>query len=579
MTENANKKTARSFVHGALVLGIANLVVKLIGAGFKIPLANLIGDDGSGYFNVAYQIYTFMFIVATAGFPVAISKMVSESMSRNDETDARRVFKVAIGFLSVVGLVGTLILFVFSRQLAELVHIPDASLGIAVIAPAVFFVALSSAYRGYFQGRQNMYPTAFSEVIESSGKMVIGLVGAWFFMNMTVDGTLGRAVDFASRRILSEHAKTVFASTGAIFGVTSGTLLSCLLLTVIYAVSRKRKKLAPVIGKQRGGREILTDLIKIAIPITIGASVSSLTTLIDMGTINYRLVVRPEVFDRYAFMFSEGTEFFKKAVEGGWQGAELLSHKATSLYGMYTGKALTMFNLPLTLVVALGTSVVPAISSAVALSDKKGAKRITESAVRIAVLFAAPCAVGMTVLSKEILNLLFKDYNACSVLAILAAAIIPVGIVQVTISILQAYGRVYKPVKHMVIGGIVKVLVNFFCIPYLGIDGAPVGTGVCYLIIAVLNVRAIIRCAGIEFKWGSFIIKPVAAAVIMGAAGYVMSSFLPISRIICIFEIGVCAVVYLIAVLAVRAVSREDVMMLPKGAKLAALLDRYKLLK
>lgn len=576
MAEKTTKKSS-SFIKGALILAIANFVVKLIGAGFKIPLIGLIGDEGSGYFNVAYQIYTFMFIVATAGFPVAISKMVSESVARGNDDEARKIFKVAFGFLFVIGLIGTLIMLVFADSLAELVGIPGASMGISVIAPAVFFVAMSSAYRGYFQGRQNMYPTAFSEVIESSGKLIIGLVCAALFMGMTVDGTIGKAVDFAANKISDQHTQTIFASTGAIFGVTAGTFLACVLLTVIYLVSRKKK--AESNGISRGNSEILKTLIKIAIPITIGASVSSLTTLIDMGTISRRLIVRPEVFERYAFMFKEGTEFFSKAVEAGWDNATILTQKATTLYGMYTGKALTMFNLPLTLIVALGTSVVPAISAAVARKENVEAKGITESTLRIAMLFSAPCAFGMAVLSREILNLLFSTYNAYSVLSILAFAIIPVAIVQVTNSILQAYGRVFVPVVHMIIGGVVKVLVNYFCIPYLGIDGAPVGTGVCYLIIAILNIRAIIKASGVKINWGDFLIKPILAALIMGAVGFVLTTFIPIGKITCILEIGICGVVYLISIVLVKALKKEDVLNLPKGEKLAGILEKYKILR
>ncbi len=579
MSDKKNSINGQSFVKGALVLGFANLIVKIIGAFFKVPLINLIGDDGSGYFNVAYQIYTFMFIIATAGFPVAISKMVSESAARGAERESRKIFRVALGFLSVVGLVGTLVMFVFADTLAKLVGIPDATLGITTIAPAVFFVAMTSAYRGYFQGRQNMYPTAFSEVIESTGKMLIGLIGAWIFMSMSVNGSLISLVDFNAREINSPHTQTVFASAGAIFGVTVGTLLSCLLLSVIYIVHR-RKRLNPIDEeKSRDSKTILKELVKIAIPITIGASVSSLTTLIDMGTISHRLVVRPEVFDTYAYMFERGSSFFEKMVTEGWSGAELLTQKAATLYGMYTGKALTMFNLPLTLVVALGTSVVPAISAAVARAKKVDAKTITESTIRIAVLFAAPCAIGMAVLSREILSFLFGDYNAHTVLEILSLAIIPVGVVQVSNAILQAYGKVYKPVIHMVIGGAVKIIVNYLCIPYLGIDGAPVGTGVCYLIIAVLNVISIIKVAGIEFKWNSFVIKPIFAALIMGAAGFVMATFLPVGKLLCLVEIGICAIVYAVAVFAISAVKKEDIMMLPKGERIAGVLEKYKLIK
>lgn len=572
------QKKGQSFIKGALVLGVANLVVKIIGAVFKIPLINLIGDDGSGYFNVAYQIYTFMFIVATAGFPIAISKMVAESIARDNERDARRIFQTAISFLTVIGLVGSLILYFFADQLANLVGIADAALGIRAISPAVFFVSMVSAFRGYFQGRQNMFPTAFSEIIEAGAKL-LGLALAALFMHMAVSPALSVAVDWAKRLVDSAHTQTVFASAGAIFGVTIGTFLSFLLLSVIYFFSKRHYRLAHRTETVRPRSVILKELILIAIPITIGASVSSLTTLIDMATISKRLITNPVVFDEYAFMFSEGTKFFEKALEEGWTGAALLEQKAATLYGMYTGKALTMFNLPLTLIVALGMSVVPAISAAVAKHQRGEAKTITESTIRIAMLFAAPCALGMASLSKQVLQLLFNDYNAHVVLSILSVAIIPVALVSVTNAILQAYGKVYVPVVNMLIGGAAKVLFNFFCIPILGIDGAPLGTTLCYLIIAVLNMVSIVRVSGMRFHVVDFLAKPLIAAGAMGVLGLVLDHFLPLSRWIAIPEIAVCGVFYGIAVFAVRAIKREDVLRLPKGEKIAAILTRCKLLK
>lgn len=588
--ETASKP--QSFIKGALILGIANLIVKVIGAVFKIPLINLIGDDGMGYFNIAYQIYTFMFIVATAGFPIAISKMIAESMARNNEDGAREIFKTALSFLSVVGLIGTGILFIFPNALENLVAVPGSSFGIIAIAPAVFFVSMASVYRGYFQGRQNMLPTAASEVIEASAKLLVGYCLALFIMKMPVDGSLGNAIDFGARKVQSSYIRTVFASAGAIFGVTAGTLLSFLLMTVIYFVTKRRR--TPLTARRdslKPRKTILKELIMIAVPITIGASVSSLTTLIDMATITRRLVTRPEVLSQYSFMFTEGTAFAKKALEEGWAGAELYSQQASALYGMYTGKALTMFNLPLTLVVALGMSVVPAISAAVVRKNRAEAANLTESTIRIAMLFAAPCAIGMSVLSNEVLYLLFKDCNAHSVLAILSIAIIPVAVVSVTNAILQSYGKVYHPVINMVIGGLAKVIFNFTFIPYLGIDGAPVGTFLCYLIIACLNMINIVKFAGIKFR-SSFVIKPILAAIIMGAAGFAMSSFLTggsfltaadtgiwTKRILIAAELLVCVIVYFFAIFAVRAVRREDILSLPKGEKIAEVLTKLNLLK
>ena len=592
MNEKKNMPKTNGFVQGALVLGIANLIVKIIGAFFKIPLTNLIGDDGMGYFNIAYQIYTFMFIVATAGFPIAISKMVAESTAKNHEQDAKRIFQTALRFLAAIGLIGTALLFLFHNQLEALVSVPGSALGILAISPAVFFVSMASVYRGYFQGRQNMLPTALSEVIEASAKLIVGMLAASFFMNMAVDTNLSAAVDIAARKVQSLHLRTVYASAGAISGVTIGTFLSFLLLSIIYFATRKRRAKLPQTAPLRSNHTILKELILIAIPITIGASVSSLTSLIDMATITRRLVTRPEVLSHYDFMFRAGTKFATQVAEEGWQGLTLYQHEASTLYGMYTGKALTIFNLPLTLVVALGMSVVPAISAAVTRKNGLEARSITESAIRIAVLFAAPCALGLASLSKEVLFLLFHDTNAKSVMAILGIAIIPVSVVSVTNAILQAYGKVYLPVINMIIGGIAKVLVNFFCIPYLGIDGAPVGTFICYTIIAVLNITQIIRHAKIRFRLSAFLLKPLFAALIMGGVGFVLGTFVTgpgflenaavniwLRRLLIAAELGVCALTYLFAVFAVKAIAREDVLRLPKGEKIAAVLTKCKLLK
>ena len=593
MNDKKQGSKSNSFIQGALVLGIANLIVKVIGAVFKIPLINLIGDDGMGYFNIAYQIYTFMFIVATAGFPIAISKMVAESMARGDERDAHRIFQTALSFLAVVGLAGTAVLFIFPDALEKMTAVPGSSLGITAISPAVFFVAMASVYRGYFQGRQNMVPTALSEIIEASAKLLVGILLASFIMNMQVDGGISSAIDWAAKKVQSSYIRTVFASAGAISGVTAGTCLSFILLSCIYLFTKKRRApLSANADKLRPRKTILKELILIAIPITIGASVSSLTTLIDMATITRRLVTRPEVLSHYAFMFEGGTKFAEKAAAEGWTGLELYRQQASTLYGMYTGKALTMFNLPLTLVVALGMSVVPAISAAIAKKDRTSACGITESTIRIAMLFAAPCAIGMSALSKEVLYILFSDCNAKSVLAILSIAIIPVAVVSVTNAVLQSYGKVYYPVINMIIGGIAKIIFNFTFIPYLGIDGAPIGTFLCYLIIACLNMINIVKFAGIKFRWSSFVIRPILAALIMGCVAFALGTFVTgggmltdaginvwFKRFLIAAELGICVIVYFFTVFAVKAVSKEDILNLPKGEKIAAVLVKLKLLK
>ncbi len=563
------------------MLAAANLIVKVIGAVFKIPLYELIGKEGSGLFNVAYQIYTFMFIVATAGFPIAVSKMVAESIARGDEYDAKRVFETARLLLGIIGIIGSLILYSFSDALAAMLGNNDAAQSIRVISPAVFFVSIVSAYRGYFQGKQNMYPTAASEVIEAGAKLGIGIAGALLFMKMTVNPALGQPVSISAREILSGDVRTKFAASGAIFGVTVGTMLSLLLMIVIYAFSKGKAR--PQQGRAiRPRKTIMKELVLIAIPITIGASVSSLTSLVDLATIMNRLVVNPRVFDSYAFLFREGTEFARNAAAEGWSGITLLEKQANSLYGMYTGQAQTMFNLPLTIVVGLSMSIVPAISTAVAAKRSEEAKITTCSALRITMLFAMPCAIGLSVLSKPILGLLYSDADAHVLLQKLAIAVVFVAMVSVSNAVLQAYGKVYYPVINMLAGGIVKVTMNYFFIPVWGIDGAPIATNVCYAVIAVLNLICIVRLLKIRIGIMDTFIKPLAAAVIMGAAALLaydaIGSHISSGRLAAVAAIAFGGLVYLAVIILIRGFKREDILNMPKGEKIAEILTKWKLL-
>lgn len=575
------KNNGKKFLQGALILAGANLLVKIIGALFKVPLRELVGDDGMGVFNVAYQIYTFMFIIATAGFPIAVSKMVAESIAKNDEYDAKRVFQTAAFLLGVIGLAGSVVLFGFAEQLAGFLGNKDSALGIKVIAPAVFFVSLLSAYRGYFQGKQNMFPTAASEVTEATTKLVLGIAAAAVFMGMSVNTALGDDAQFVNGVFSSSDNRTVYSATGAIFGVAAGTFLALVLMLIIY--SCKERKAKPVPGQQiRPRRSILKNLVLIAIPITIGASVSSLTSLVDLATIMNRLVVNPDVFDKYAYLFAEGTEFAGKALEEGWEGLALLQKKANSLYGVYTGQAQTMFNLPLTIVVGLSMSIVPAISTSLAERKSAEAGEMTSSVLRITMLFALPCAVGFYVLSEPILRILYSDANAEYLLQKLAFAVPFVAFVSVSNSVLQSYGKVYYPVVSMLVGGVVKIVMNYTLIPLWGIDAAPIATTACYGIIALLNLFCIICKLKVKINIADLIIKPLCAALIMGAVTLVFYNFasglMPGSRLMTIAAIGVGVVIYVMAIIIVKGLKREDVLNMPKGEKIANILERYKLL-
>lgn len=551
-----SKDKKQSFVQGALILGIAGLIVKVIGAAFKIPLNHLIHDEGMGLFGASYQIYTVLFIVATAGFPTAISKMVAESLALGRRREAERIFKIAMTILISIGVVGSAVLFIFGKQLAVFIGSPDSALAIQAIAPAVMCVSLMATFRGYFQGRQNMTPTAVSEVVEAIGKLVFGYLFAWYFMQQTV----------------------VKASAGAVFGVTMGTFLGFLVLFAIYLFNKKQIE-KPLPGEQTlSYKNLAKKLVIIAVPITIGASVSSLTNLADMFTVMTRLQtigqVTPEFLNKYAGLLQE--------IEG-FDGSAINYKLATALYGMYTGKPLTLFNLPLTLVVALGMSVVPAIAAALMRGNQLSAQNTVKTGIKLTVVFSVPCAVGMYVLAAPILQVVFGTSMASTMLEKLAVSIIFVSILQITTSMLQAYGKTVIPVVNMIIGGIIKVIVNYnlVAIPSINIDGAPIGTMVCYFTVMALNMFWIIKVTGCRFRLSEYVVKPAISVFVMGLVTYFLYNGIVAmtgTLVALGVSIVVAVIVYFAMLLVVKAFNEDDVRMLPKGDVLVNILNKFHLI-
>lgn len=526
-------------MQGALILVFANALVKIIGAGFKIPLTYLIHEDGMGLFNTAYTMYTWMFVIATAGLPIAVSKMVSESVARGNRQEAHRVFNVAFYLLSVIGLAGTAALFLGARFFADTLGNSRAYIAIMAVSPALLFVAIMSAYRGYFQGLQNMIPTAISEVIEALGKLVIGYFLAYLWISEGVE----------------------YASAGAVLGVSTGSFLGAVGLYIIYKVSHKRlvsemHSSQEYTQKVRSRRRIVSELIRIALPITIGASVFSLTNVIDLAMIMNRL-----------------------------KSIGLDQVQVSMLYGSYSGYAVPLFNLPPTITVALSVSIVPAIASALAVNNIKLAKKTTESALRLTLLFALPSAVGLSLLSEPILQLVYKNTSATVSLSILAVAVVFVSLVLVTNAILQATGKVMIPVRNMLIGGAIKVIINYILVgnPDININGAPIGTNLCYITILILNLIAVKKATKVDYKIADFLIRPIVAVIAMGiSALFTYNSLIAMTQsnsIATLTAITVGALLYGLMLIAVGGIKKDDIEMMPKGDKILKLFNRFGLLK
>lgn len=582
------KLKKQTYLEGAATLVFANLLVKVIGAFFKIPLANILKEEGMALFSTAYNFYTVLFVIATAGLPVAVSKMVSESLAKRNNKEVDRIFKAAVSLLSILGVIGALILFIGAKAFSGAAGSSGSYLGIIAIAPAVFFVSVLSAFRGYFQGMSNMVPTAISEVIEALGKLLIGLVLAYFLMPTGV----------------------VNASSGAVLGVTAGTFFAALFMAGAYVINR-RKMQATLTGanvQARSTKQIFVMLLKIAVPITIGAAVSSVTNVIDMVMIRQRLqtiMVTPELFTTL-------TEYYGLSPEVVTIGKNIVEKPSEILYGAYSGFAIPMFNLPPTIVTALSMSIVPALSSAYALKNFHETKRLAESTVRITTLFSLPCAIGLSVLSSPILLVVYNNVRSQHMLFILAFAVIFVCLVSVTTAMLQATGKVMLPVYHMLAGGIVKIVTNYFLVANdtLNIGGAPISTLLCYMTIAVLNLFAVKRVIDPHFSVGDNILKPALSALLMGiaaffgynaAAGFIgapkfdlaftlrfIEEAQPLTpvptelrlkvAIALVVAMIIAVIVYFALIFLLKAIKKDDILMMPKGEKIARLLTKCKLM-
>ncbi len=514
---------------------LSGILVKVIGAFFSIPLANLYGADGNDIFISAYYVYTAMYVISSAGLPVAVSKMISEAKALGRGGEVRRIARVTFLTFLIMGSVLSLTMILLVDEICLFIG-GSCRYAILTVAPTIFFTCIVSAVRGYFQGLSNMIPTAVSQIIEALGKLIFGLGLAWYLMGA------GYPLDVVV--------------AGAIGGVTLGTVFSALFV-IGYALRHRDDEPLPEGNVCRSSREILSTLVKLAIPITVGASVFSVSSLIDTFMVKMRLQ----------------------------EGCFMTDAAAGFTYGAY-GYAVKLFNLPLTLVTAIGVSLIPAISGALAVGSREKSVRLTESAFRLTGLLAFPCAVGLAVIPQPILEVLFVSQpEACALAApllrLLAPAVFLAGMVSVSNPVLQATGKVNLPVIAMGVGALVKIACNYALVglPDIGIHGAPIGTSLCYLVILVINLVNI-RRLHIPFSLRRSFLRPLLAAGVMGV--FVWLIYPPLAALLgsgrlmgllaVLLTVALAAVIYLLMLIAVKALPREDILMLPKGEKIAKIL-------
>ncbi len=533
-----------SFVKGAAILAVAGISARVIGAGFRIVLAAILGDEGIGLYQYAYPIYTTLLVISTAGIPVALSKIMAEKIALKDYREAFRVFRIAFFLLTLSGLVITLILFWGAEYIAlSVVKDLKAVYPIMAIAPAIFFVTVMASLRGFFQGQQNMAPTAASQLLEQLAR-----VGISIYLVVTL-----------------LPAGLEFAAAGATSGAAAGGLAGLLMLALLYW--RKRYQFKSLAAQQQEhnpdpiGR-IIGRIFSLAIPVTIGGLVIPLITLIDLAVVPRQL-----------------------------QAAGFDLETARALYGQLTGMAGSVVYFPNVIALALSISLVPAISEAFALQNKILIQSRAAIAIKLTVLFSLPSALGLFLLAEPITVLLFNNAAAGYSLAYMSWSVIPLCLYVTTTGLIQGLGRPITPALNMFYGGLVKTILAWFltAIPELNVGGAALASVVGIGVAAALNLYHVSRFTDWRGGLRELILLPGLAVAAMSVVVYLTyevvsrftESYLSAGRqngLATLTAILIGILIYGVVLLLSGGLQRSELLMIPVlGPRLANLAGRIRL--
>lgn len=528
----------QSYLRGAAILGIAGIIVKILGAVYRIPLSNIIKDEGIGYYQTAYPIYVLLLTISTAGIPVAIAKLVSEKRALGDYRNAHKIFKVSLIGLVALGILTSLTVALGANKIVEYIGNPNAYYALLALAPALLFVPIMAAFRGFFQGSQTMVPTALSQVLEQLFRVATGLA-------LTV--------------ILLDKGLPI-AAGGASFGGSMGAIIGA--ITIIFIYLKRKSSIhdeiaSTVITTEYTVKKIVKDLLVIAVPITIGSAIAPI-----MNTIDAALV-------------------FRRLQDIGYS-----AKTANDLYGQLTGMAQTLVNLPQVFSIAISMSLVPAISTASTRKARGELGELISSGIRMTLLIGLPAALGMFVLAKPIIALLYFNNepeviaSTGDILTYLSLGVVFLTLVQALTAIIQGLGKPIIPVRNLFFGAMAKVSLTYVLtgIPSINVKGAAISTVTAYAVAASLDFYYVLRLADADINLKKILLKPLGSA--LGMAAIVKMSYILLSesipdKLATLIAVLLGIAVYGILLVVTGTITQEDMAMLTKSKKASKLLARF----
>ncbi|MDD6734880.1 MAG: polysaccharide biosynthesis protein [Clostridiales bacterium] len=565
-----------SFMLNVAIVMFAQIAVKLLGMIYRVVITNFegFGDLGTGYLNVGYQIYTLLLAISSIGIPNAISKMTSERVAVGDYRGAHKIFKSAMALFAVVGAAASAFLYFGSGFIADyVVHLHDTKYVMMCLAPSILFVCLSSVIRGYFVGMENMKATSTSQVLEQFFKCFLTI--AVVYALASFPSILLKLFNVAEN---DDNTRAVFMASGAQIATTVSTILSFVYLGIFY--NRRRKKIMKKVASTEVETltkpigQMFKSILLISIPISLGSVISAVNRIIDTATITRGIEI---AFRDMIPAYGNTAAIINPTLTQ-------LSKEAARLSGLLS-KSDTLINLPLAINISFSTVLVPSIAGALATGDKKSASEKVSYSMMISILIALPCAFGYIALAKPIYTLLYPNARlGYDLLQISAIAMVFTALNQTLSGSLQGVGKVFAPATGLLLGCIVKFILNIILIrrPEINIYGAPISSIVCQIISFTYSFTVLSRQISVRISPVKYILKPISAAAIMGLCAFVIHRLLygfTGNIIATAAAIFIAAAVYFIMIFVMKVMNAEEILQLPAGSSLLRLLKKFGLYK
>lgn len=546
------KKAGSNFIIQGSILAIAGIIVRLIGMLYRIPLANYIGDEGNGYYSAAYNIYSIMLILSSYSLPVAVSKMVSARLARGQYRNARKILRAALFYATIVGGVGFCALWFGSGFFAEhVIKMPYSAYALKVLAPTVWIMAYLGVLRGFFQGHFTMVPTAVSQIFEQIVNAVISLLAAKSLFDLGVKSNLVYG---------STEYSYAFGAAGGALGTGAGALTALILFVGLYLMYRPKMKRR--IRKEQGTSAesygmITSTLFLTVVPIIVSSSLYNSSTVID-------------------------NVLFGQIMTGLGEAKQIASQ-----WGIYSGKYHLLFNIPVAVANSLSSSLIPALSRAVAEKDRKQTLNRIASAIRFSMIIAIPSAVGLAVLAAPISNLLFPGRDNTDLIKMTcygSSAVVVYSLSTVTNAVLQGINRMKTPIRNAGISLVLHTVILFVMLRYLhmGIYGVLYANILFALFICILNARAIARFKRYRQEVKKTFLIPMVASAVMGAAafGVYRAAYSVFGNLISTgISVLVAVAVYFVLLILLKGVDAQELRSMPGGTRLSGLARKLHLMR